>query len=173
MTYLITGGTKCGRSRLAETLLQQHDGCNYYIATMQPYGTSAQEAIARHREQRAGKGFVTLERYTRLDTVQVTAGCGVLVECLGNLCANELFGTEDPDHAAERILAGIRQLRQQAELLILVTSQVGADGIAYPPETMRYLSLLGEINCRAAAMADTVVECIYGIPVALKGVLPC
>ena len=39
MTTLITGGSKCGKSRLAERVLSGFDGRKIYLATMQPYGS--------------------------------------------------------------------------------------------------------------------------------------
>ncbi|NLT10220.1 MAG: cobinamide kinase, partial [Ruminococcus sp.] len=32
---------------------------------------------------------------------------------------------------------------------------------------------LGDINCRLADFSDNVIECVYGVPVLLKGELPC
>ena len=60
MTTLITGGSKCGKSSFAEKLLNDFTGRKIYIATMQPFGADAFEAIERHRKMRAGKGFETL-----------------------------------------------------------------------------------------------------------------
>ena len=67
MTTLITGGAKCGKSRLAEKLLDRFDGNKFYVATMMPYGSEAHTAIERHRRLRAGKGFETIDKYTGLD----------------------------------------------------------------------------------------------------------
>lgn len=47
MMILITGGSKCGKSSVAEGLLNGFPGEKYYIAAMEPYGEDAQRAIAR------------------------------------------------------------------------------------------------------------------------------
>ena len=39
----------------------------------------------------------------------------------------------------------------------------------YDPVTLDYLSVLGELNCRVAALAGQVYEVVCGIPVAWKG----
>ena len=168
---LITGGVKCGKSALAESILEGA-AKKVYLATMVPYGEEACAAIARHRSLRAGKGFETLEVYTDLMRAQVK-DCSVLLECLGNLCANELFREhpKTPEETAAYILEGIDYLRQQARSLVLVTCQVGADGLSYEAGTMDYIRVLGEVNRGAAQMADTVAECVFGIPVLLKGTL--
>ena len=172
MFTLITGGSKCGRSALGERLLDGFPGEKYYIAAMQPYGEEAQAAIVRHREMRAGKGFVTIEQYTDLGTLTLPEGCAVLLECTGNLTANEMFtaGESDP---TEKILAGIDRLSRTAAELVVIHSEVGADGIVYAPETEAYIRVMGRLGQALAARADAVAECVYGIPILQKGVLPC
>lgn len=172
MFTLITGGSKCGRSALGERLLDGFAGEKYYIAAMQPYGEEAEAAIARHRAMRAGKGFVTVERYTDLDTLTLPAGCAVLLECTGNLTANEMFSAGIPD-PTEKILTGISRLMQTAAELVVIHSEVGADGIAYAPETAAYVRVMGVLGQALADRADTVAECVCGIPVVYKGVLRC
>ncbi len=171
MTTFITGGSKCGKSRLAETILSGFPGTKLYIATMQPDGAEAEKIIARHKQQRAGKGFQTVERYTDLAGLAVPEGCGILLECLGNLCANELFGGSGCPE--QTIPAGLEHLRSLAEVLVIVSPEISSGGTDYPPETCHYLRSMGHIHQFAAAMADTVIECVYGIPVVHKGVFPC
>lgn len=169
MTTLITGGSKCGKSSLAEKLLDRFKDEKYYIAAMKPFGEEALAAIERHRKLRAGKGFVTIERYTGLQGLYIPAGSKVLLECMANLCANEMFGENGIDDPTERIILGIDHLRSLCEELVIVTNNVGSDGVDYGAETNGYIRVLGEINARIAETADCVVECVYGIPVILKG----
>ena len=173
MMILITGGSKCGKSSLAERILEGFSGDKYYIATMQPYGEDAQEAIARHRKMREGKGFETIERYTDIGGLVLPDGCAVLLECMGNLCANEMFRPEGIRDPAETIVRDVLRLSARTALLVIVTNQVGNDGISYAPETMEYIRILGKVNARLAAAADCAAECVFGIPVILKGHLPC
>lgn len=171
MTTLITGGAKCGKSRLAEALLRDFRGEKIYIATMEPFGEEALAAIERHRRSRAGKGFRTLEKYTDLASLVLPESCGVLLECAANLCANEMFRNGTADDPVERVMNGFFALKSRAAELVIVTNDVGSDGIAYEAETAAYIRYLGEINRRTAALSDRVVECVYGIPVPLKGTL--
>jgi adenosylcobinamide kinase/adenosylcobinamide-phosphate guanylyltransferase len=93
----------------------------------------------------------------------------VLLECMSNLVANEIF---EPDGAGEAVVEavcdGIRKLRSQTDHLIVVTNEVFSDGITYDGQTMHYLARLGEVNRRLAEMADEVTEVVYGIPVKIK-----
>ena len=93
-----------------------------------------------------------------------------------NLAANEMFGGETlPDcapelagAAGEAVVDGITSLARQAAELVVVTNEVGLDGISYEVETMEYIRLMGWVNQRLAKLADRVVEVVYGIPVVLK-----
>lgn len=170
MTTLITGGSKCGKSRLAEKLLDRFE-LKYYIASMQPFGEEALAAIARHRELRAGKGFETIEKYTALHELELPEHSVVLLECMGNLCANEMFGGGYNDPTG-RIMKGLRHLKSCTSELVIVTNNVGSDGVIYSRETMKYIEVMGRLNSFTAALSDNVIECVYGIPIVLKGALP-
>jgi adenosylcobinamide kinase/adenosylcobinamide-phosphate guanylyltransferase len=173
MMILVTGGSKCGKSSFAEKILDNTGKNKYYLATMQPFGEDAREAIERHRIMRENKDFITIEKYMDIDEIQLPSGSVVLLECLGNLCANEMFVGEEIFDPADKIITGLKHLDSITEKLVIVTNEVGCDGIQYTKETMKYISAMAEINRRAAEIADTVVECIYGIPVVLKGEILC
>ncbi len=172
MTALVIGGAASGKSAYAESLLEGADH-KLYIATMQPFGVEAAARIARHRALRATKGFQTLECFTALGALTGAAlpeGCSVLLECLGNLAANELFSSQGAGPDAEAaILDGVAQLTRLSRRLVVVTNNVFADGVAYDADTDRYLQLLGRCNTVLAARFDSVVEVVCGIPIILKG----
>ncbi len=174
MTVLLTGGASCGKSAYAERLCLSLPGPRYYIAAMRPEGEEALERIARHRRLRAGKGFVTVERYRELAGLVLHRRGTALLECVGTLTANEMFseagGMSDP---AGPVLEGVDALAGQCEHLILVTNEVGGGGLeAYGEGTRRYIAALGRINAALAARADRVCELVCGIPLPLKGGLP-
>lgn len=173
MTTLVTGGSKCGKSSFAEEILDCCCGRKIYIATMQPFGVDAFEVIERHRQMREGKGFETVEKYTDIHEIFLDNDCAVLLECVGNLCANEMFSGSGMCYPADKIVSGIKKLSEKASELIIVTNQVGSDGIDYAEGTAGYIRLLGEVNRRIAGFADNVVECVYGVPVVLKGEIKC
>ena len=171
MFILITGGSKSGKSSLAEKIICSGTNRRYYIATMKPFGDEAESAIRRHRKMREGKGFITVEQYTDIENADIGNGSDVLLECVGNLCANEMFsaGISRP---SEKISNGILRLRDRADTLVTVTNQISSDGMIYPSDTMRYMEELSLIGALLAAAADTVIESVFGIPVVLKGELP-
>jgi adenosylcobinamide kinase/adenosylcobinamide-phosphate guanylyltransferase len=72
----------------------------------------------------------------------------------------------------DRVLNGVDALNRQCEFLVVVTNDVGSDGISYGASTAAYIEALGRINAALAARADTVLELVAGIPILLKGELP-
>ncbi len=173
MTVLITGGASCGKSAYAEKLCLSLPGPRYYIAAMRPEGEEARERIARHRRLRAGRGFETVERYTNLAGLVLPGRGTALLECVGNLTANEMFSESgeilDPFGP---VLAGVYALAGRCEHLILVTSEVGGGGLDCGEGTRRYIRALGRVNAALAHRADRVCELVCGIPLPLKGGLP-
>ena len=78
MIILVTGGSGCGKSTWAEKLVQSlPSGKRVYIATMQVYDRESEIRVQRHRAQRAGLGFRTVEceRTWRLHRWKTEASC--------------------------------------------------------------------------------------------------
>ena len=160
MLVLITGGSGSGKSEFAENMAVSMGEKRTYIACMKPHGREAQMRIERHRKLRDGKGFATIERYTDIKNVHVSGT--VLLECMSNLLANEMFGGSS-ENAVQEILNGIDVLVEKCDNLIIVTNDVTSDGIIYESETENYKKNLGALNCFLALKADEVYEVNCGI----------
>lgn len=180
MIHLITGGSGSGKSVYAEQQIVRYpaavnpaDGIRpfFYVATMKPYGREAAEKIRRHRMQRMDAGFLTVEQYVDMEELRIPDNAGILLECVSNLTANELYRDDrgEAGRACERIIRGIRNLAGQTEHLVIVTNEVHSDINGYSRETEIYRELLGKVNCELARMADKVTEVVYGIPLYVKG----
>ena len=171
MLTMIIGGAGSGKSQYGEELLQ-NCGCErkIYIATMLPTGEESHQRILRHRAQRAGKGFETIECFTSLAKLRLPAGCGALLECVGNLAANELYFPQGAGNlAAEAITTGVENLCRQAKEVIVVTNDVFSDGIDYDEGTEAYLRVMSQVHAWLARRADQVAEVVCGIPIIHKG----
>ena len=172
MLIIITGVSGSGKSEYAEQICCRLAGDNkkYYVATMQPFGEEGSIRIEKHKRQREGKGFETIEQYQNIGGA--LKGCKrdtkpvVLVECMSNLLANECF--EENGHP-DNIFAECMQLYSECSHLVIVTNEVFSDGCEYDAGTTDYIRRLGEINVRLSRAADAVVEVVYSIPVFLKG----
>lgn len=176
MRTLLTGGSACGKSSLAEALTDRLAGPKLYIATMRPYGPESLEKITLHQRARSHRGFCTVECYDRLTDKALPPCEVILLECICNLAANQMFSNQGPvqniDYVYEHILSDIRYLERQCKHLFAVTNEVGSDLNCYSQETRRYIALMGLINRVLAARFERVIELVCGIPITHKGRLP-
>lgn len=167
MLTLVIGGAASGKSEYAEARVLTLPGRRIYIATMEPFDDECRARIRKHRAMRAEKGFETVECYTGLAAALIPPGSNVLLECLGNLTANELFSPNGGGEAA--VIRGVDALCEKCENLTVVTNEVFSGGDAYEAGTLEYLRVLARVNRYIAAKADEVTELVCGIPNVLKG----
>ena len=174
MMIVVTGGSGSGKSAFAEEkIVSFGDAERIYIATMFPYDEESKKRVKRHREMRKDKRFTTVECFTGLCDARIPEGSVVLLECMSNLTANEMFLPEGAgDQTVPEIMKGVRHLKDLAAHLVIVTNEIFSEVNTYEGDTRTYQSYLGRINQEMAKMADEVYEVVYGIPVKLKGEEP-
>ena len=106
MLHIVYGGSASGKSSYAESfaLSLQGDGRLLYIATMYPYKWNTTELdpetmqrIERHRAMRADKGFDTVECYRHVEHIVAKRQDVLLLECMSNLLANEMYLEPDAE----------------------------------------------------------------------------
>ena len=165
MTVLVCGGAASGKSAYAEKLLCKLSGNapRIYLATMRPFGEEAAARIERHRAQREGRGFQTFECYVNLSSLELPPDSAVLLEDIGNLCANEMFDPAGSGEAADAVVHGVEALRRQCRHLVIVSNEVCSGGTDYGEETLRYMKTLADINRRLASLSDRVCEVACGL----------
>ncbi|MGN0482042.1 MAG: bifunctional adenosylcobinamide kinase/adenosylcobinamide-phosphate guanylyltransferase [Lachnospiraceae bacterium] len=173
---LILGGSGSGKSAYAEKMVCDLAGKQnlplYYLATMQVSDAESVKKVERHRKMRSGKAFHTIEQPRQIkEAAPQVKEAVVLLECLSNLVANELFSPkkEPGINLTEKILADVRGIAQSANDLVIVSNNVFEDGITYDSMTEQYIQILGELNQQLAKEAELAVEVVYGIPVVLSG----
>lgn len=171
MIVLVTGGSGSGKSAFAEDkVLSFGEARRIYIATMYPFDMESKKRVHRHRNMRAGKGFETVECYTNLKDLLLPKDSVVLLECMSNLVANEMFQKDGAkERTVEEILEGIREIAGYVRHLVIVTNEIFSEAEFYDGETETYRKYLGEINRSLGEMADEVHEVVYGIPLCVKG----
>lgn len=196
MMVLVVGGSGSGKSSYAEkvtvSLAQEsvkeitksentslsdfklNIAKKYYLATMQVFDDEGRKKVERHRNLRSGKGFFTIEQPTRISGALEKMEDGdraVLLECISNLTANEMFSEKKAMteiQVTENVIRDIKMLKEQTNHLVVVSNNIFEDGITYDETTTKYIRAMGKINQKLAALADRVVEVVAGIPVTLK-----
>ena len=141
MLTIVTGGSGSGKSAFAEDkVLAFGEAQRVYIATMHPFDEESHKRIERHRKMRAGKGFETVECYTGLKDVKLPSGCVVLLECMSNLVANEMFEEQGAhEQTVKDIISGIDELVRQAAHVVIVTNEIFSDAVVFDKEMASYL----------------------------------
>ena len=168
MTYLLIGGSKSGKSHLAQQLCRSLGGPLVYWATMEPVDGEDRARIENHLRDREGWGFETLEAARELPAAfdRLPADATVLFDSATALLANEMFrpdGTMDKDagaRSAQELLALARSCRH----LVCVCDDLWRDGQDYDPWTEEYRRRLAGICRKLAAEFDAVAEVICGLP---------
>lgn len=203
MMKIVFGGSGSGKSEFAEGLISHSDDCRsddehydirkLYIATMRVWDEEGRERVRKHRLQREGKGFETLEIPVNLGVLNTgLSKCYILLEDLSNLVMNEFYERIDlfesefqdifTDKFAEkfsntevlrdictRIVDDIRKVSEQASDLVIVSNDIYSDGVTYSVEVEAYKALFAMVNRELFAIADEIYEVVVGIPIKIKG----
>ena len=155
MTTLVIGGPASGKSALAEELaVKTGDEKRYYLATMAVCDADGAERVKKHRSQREGKGFVTIESQTDLPGVlpelEDAEKAAVLIECVANLVGNEMqrAGKVLPGPFADELMSEIRFLADEFE----------KESVEYDDSTRMYVRLLDLVNEKLLEFADVVYD---------------
>lgn len=164
MIITFFGGASSGKSELAEEISVKLGGKAAYIATA-TNGGEMDAKIAKHRSNRADKGFSTIEKPKGL-LISATDGFDtVLLECVSNWAANEIFMGGNVDN----IYKFITEARKSPINFVFVTNDIFGDGLCYGEETVAYMKTLGEINAELAKASDIFLEVVCGRAIILKG----
>jgi adenosylcobinamide kinase / adenosylcobinamide-phosphate guanylyltransferase len=173
---LVTGGARSGKSDYALQLAQTLPGPRCFIATCPVVDSEMDERISRHREERAGSEWQTVEEQTDIATVlrQQKDSPVCLIDCLTLWVNNLQYHAEQSGN-----LFSDADLRRQCDLLvqgaashpgtvICVTNEVGMGIVPDNPAARLYRDLVGRCNRMVAAAADEVILVSCGIPLRLK-----
>ncbi len=180
MVYLVIGTQNSGKSVLAEKLaMETKDPSRIYLATMKVCDDDAKERVAKHRKQREGKGFVTVEK--EYDITDVLSGMEkpdettLCLECVSNLVGNELY--DNPENFgvkellaseaetagkkaefADRVAAEIKAVADKVSNIILVTNEYEDKDDEFDDETKLYVELLKMVNERISGFSDETYD---------------
>jgi adenosylcobinamide kinase/adenosylcobinamide-phosphate guanylyltransferase len=169
---LILGGVRSGKSRYAQQLAQLADRVTFVATAERRDDEEMLKKIERHRSERPSH-WKTIEEPLNLAHIVKSAGtdCDVLlIDCL-TLFASNLLETHGEDVALAQppIDDLCAELQAASCTVILVSNEVGSGVVPAYALGRRFRDLVGEINQRIAAVADSVLFMIAGLPLALKG----
>lgn len=176
MTVFISGGAKCGKSSLAQSLAVElaKGGNRYYVATLIPSGEEDDDRIRRHIADRDGLGFETVECFRNLLSIVRPEGT-FLVDSVTSLLQNAMFPAEQNYRldlaAAERCGEELVQFTKSVRNAVFVSDYIYSDAQHYSESTEQYRKCLAGIDRRLAKACDVVIEVSSGQAIFHKGEL--
>jgi adenosylcobinamide kinase/adenosylcobinamide-phosphate guanylyltransferase len=170
MRTLILGGARSGKSRLAENLATESGLAVSYFATAQAQDAEMAARIAAHQLRRPA-GWQTIEEPLALGTAlrkhAAPERC-LIVDCLTLWLTNLLLHADAAMYARERasLLAALPELPGR---IILVGNETGMGIVPIGELTRRFCDEAGWLHQELAALCDTVLLTVAGLPLTLKG----
>lgn len=177
MKIFISGGCKNGKSsfaqKLAFNLAQKNGGNPVYFATMIPHDEEDEERIRRHRDERAGLNFDTIEVKNDFSQVaeSLEEGRVILLDSFTALLAAQIFegrGDFSPSaiedaaaKALEEIQSAVRNLMKKSDSVIFVSDEIYNDG-KYDELTEIYKKSLARLEQLVADECDKIYELSAG-----------
>jgi adenosylcobinamide kinase/adenosylcobinamide-phosphate guanylyltransferase len=152
---LVLGGTRSGKSALAERTAADLPQPVTYVATASSADPGMAVRIERHRRRRPD-GWATIEAGARLVDVLATVRGTVLVDSLGTWVA----ACDDLDADVERLCEVLAAHDGHA---VVVSEEVGLS--VHPPTEVgrRFVDVMGELNQAVATVADEVLFVVAGL----------
>lgn len=171
---LVLGGVRSGKSRYAQQLAEQLGRVTFVATAERCDDEEMHRKIERHRADRPAH-WTTVEEPVALGRVVQASEdqCdAILIDCLTLFGAN-LMETYSSDAAG--LEACVEDLCGALEAtsctVILVSNEVGSGVVPAYALGRRFRDVVGGINQRVAALADTVVLMVAGLPLPIKGSL--
>lgn len=161
---LVSGENSSGKSIFAEEIVSKLSGKRYYIATMIPKTADNYVRIEKHKRQREGLGFTTLELPYSLSNETIESGSVILLEDVSNLLANNIF---EKGKGVDEVFDDITALSEKCKVVAVTIS--GIENNNYDEETAMYIDNLNAINQKLYHEALIVVKMVNGQPVYEKG----
>lgn len=173
----ITGGCRSGKSAFALRRAGERAGAGVFVATCPVLDEEMAERVRRHRDERRGRGWATVEEETAIAEAVAAcpAGATVVVDCLTLWVSNVMFRREREGGAAptEDEMAALAERFAAAclsrdGLVVAVANEVGLGIVPENALARRFRDLAGRVNQTVAAMADEVHFMVSGLPLRIK-----
>jgi adenosylcobinamide kinase/adenosylcobinamide-phosphate guanylyltransferase len=174
MKIFISGGCKNGKSYHAQRLAkaQQTDSL-HYIATLKPADAEDAERILKHRRERDGWGFATIEQPVDIEKIldKCDHNSSFLLDSLTALLANEMFLPDGDinEQAAEKTEGGLLRVLNSVKKVVIVSDYIYSDAFLFDTLTEKYRESLAMLDRAAAANCDVVLEIAFANVIAHKG----
>jgi len=181
---VITGGARSGKSAVAARLASVHPGPVYVaVAGRTDSDPEMARRIARHRADRPAN-WTTLEvagEHVPTWLAAVPDEACLIIDCLGTLVAERIFGGEGPDpgqwvpealeQRADEVASAIvdAALRRPGDTVV-VTNEVGSGVVPVSVSGRLFRDVIGRANARLVAAADAAYLVVCGSCIDLRSI---
>ncbi len=174
---LITGGARSGKSSHALELAEAFGRKRLFIATCPNVDGEMTERVGRHREERRGRGWTTVECETELKALFPTQVSGfdvLLLDCVTLWVNNILYRHDRSGMTIDDRLMGqlceewLNKTANYSGTVVCVTNEVGLGIVPDNALARKYRDLVGTCNQIIGRKADEVILVSCGIPLYLK-----
>lgn len=167
-SYLITGGSRSGKSRYALKLAEKARA-PFYIATGWAGDEEMADRIEKHRRERGPQWTAIEERFELAEAI-LSAGKQradfIVVDCLTLWVSNMLFSKKDEfEKKFQKLIVTIPVIEVP---LVFVSNEVGSGIVPGDPVSREFRDLAGFVNQRIAAVVKNVILTVAGIPLKIK-----
>ena len=174
---LITGGSRSGKSSFALNLAEEISPRRLFVATCPSVDEEMSDRVRRHKEERKGRGWTTLETQLELGPLFLESAVDydvILIDCITLWVNNILYdsansGTNIDDFQINKVCNEWLRLTENFRgTVICVTNEVGLGIVPENALARKYRDLVGTCNQIIGKKADKVILVSCGIPLYLK-----
>ena len=169
LTFVL-GGAASGKSRLAESLVENYGGTKIYLATAQIFDAEMQSKVDIHQSRRLD-GWETREvPHNVAEVLAAPGGDIVLFDCATLWLSNQMMQENADLVVAEHAL--LEALAACPVPVVMVSNEVGQGIVPENALARRFREAQGRLNIALAAQAGLVIHVVAGLPHVLKGQMP-
>lgn len=176
MNIFISGGCKNGKSmhaqKLAKEMAEELNVPLYYLATMITKDGEDEARVLRHRQEREGWGFETIEQGKDVcQCLEKVDSNGVfLFDSVTALLENEMFNEDYSFNmeAGSKVSSELLEFASKTGNTVFVSDYVYGDGISYGNLTKEYMKALSTCDKALAQKCDKVIEVSYNSIIEFK-----
>ena len=133
MVVFILGGVKGGKSMFAQ-FFAKHISLEaplYYIATMIPYDSEDNKRIERHKHDREGWGFITIEEHYSINNAidQIPKGSTIMIDSITAYVQNNMFDESRLYPGIDELVRDIHTIENDDYNFVIVSDYIFSDAI--------------------------------------------
>ncbi len=167
---LFLGGTRSGKSQLAEQQALNSGLSPVYLATAQVGDAEMESRIESHQQRRGNNWRLIEEPLSITDHLaKLAASEIILIDCLTLWLSNLMLAGRASAAEQEKLLNGFEKC---AGKIICVSSEVGLGIVPDNKLGRDFRDAQGVLNQNIAAHAELVVFATAGLPLVIKGKIP-